>query len=83
MDGIRPGGNLVFDRLRDGSVVLARLQSGGRRVAGDPNRDIVRFSYIMSPKDWAEVVAYVSVLGPTKEREAEALSFHQRGLGPI
>lgn len=60
MDGFRPGGSLAFDRMSDGSVVIARLQSGGQRVASAPQREIVRFSHIIDPDTWAELIAYVS-----------------------
>lgn len=63
MDGFRPGGNLAFDRLSDGSVVLARLEKTANK------KERVRFSYIIAPDVWAELIAYVSKGGhPSSER---------------
>ncbi len=70
MDGIRPGGSLAFDRLRDGSVVIARIQHSPN------NKEIVRFTHVMDPVTWAEVVAYVSQQGSTEKQINRAGAFH-------
>lgn len=63
MDGFRPGGSLMFDRLPDGSVVIARLERTGN------NKERVRFSHIITPDVWAELIAYVSTDGhPTNDQ---------------
>ena len=46
---------MAFDRLSDGSVVIARLE---KTLNG--NKERVRFSHIIEPYVWAELVEFVS-----------------------
>ncbi len=81
MKGIRPNSSLAFDRLPDGSVVIARVQLVGQGNADDPKKEIVRFSHVMDPDIWAKVVAYVSKEGGGKDRDFKAFQFHMDHSG--
>ena len=83
MDGYHPGGSLVFDRLSDGSVVMAKVQRGENGVQN------TRFSFVFSPDIWVGLVAYVAdevprvgdmtenTMGAMKERETKVRAIHK------
>jgi len=56
MQGIRPGGNLAFERLPDGSVVMIRYEKDKLHRG----KIHVRFSHVFLPEVWTEVIAFVS-----------------------
>lgn len=83
MDGYHPGGSLVFDRLSDGSVLMAKVQRNSNNVEN------TRFSFVFSPDIWAGLVAYVAdeigkvgsmttdQMDALKEREEKVRAFHK------
>ncbi len=83
MNGYHPGGSLVFDRLSDGSVVMARVH---RKLNGVEE---TRFSFVFGPDVWAGLIAYVADTVPPigekgendmariDERTEKARQFHK------